>query len=75
MKKQAFYMVSILVILAVLLSSCAPVTATAEPTAPPEVIPTEVPESTQPEVEAGGIDCKGAQSGDEISMFYQWSGN
>jgi alpha-glucoside transport system substrate-binding protein len=61
--------------------------ATQEPTevmteAPTEVMteaPTEAATEAPTEVAteapvAGEIDCKGAQSGDEISMLYQWSG-
>jgi len=37
----------------------------------PKATPTPSP---QPPVTTGGIDCKGAKSGDEITMLYQWSG-
>jgi alpha-glucoside transport system substrate-binding protein len=39
--------------------------------------PTETPVATEPpapEPVTGEIDCMGAAPGDEISMFYQWSG-
>ena len=50
--------------------------------APTEVMteaPTEAPTEAMTEAPteapvAGEIDCKGAQSGDEISMLYQWAG-
>ena len=73
MKKHAFYLVSILVILAMVLSACTP----AETTEEIVVEATEVPEATAvPETgNASGIDCMGAKSGDVITMFYQWSGN
>jgi len=32
------------------------------------------PQATQAPAAAGGLDCMGAQAGDEISMLYQWSG-
>ena len=38
----------------------------------PKATPTPI--TTQPPVTTGGIDCKGAKAGDEISMLYQWSG-
>jgi len=44
-----------------------PATTEAPATEAPTVAATEAPV-------AGEIDCKGAQSGDEISMLYQWSG-
>jgi alpha-glucoside transport system substrate-binding protein len=40
------------------------------PTEAPTGAPTEAPTSPP----TGGLDCKGAQSGDTISMLYQWSG-
>jgi alpha-glucoside transport system substrate-binding protein len=48
----------------------APTEKPAEPTKPPAEEPTEVPEE-EPEA---GIDCMGAQEGDEITLLYQWSG-
>src|SRR4030067_1376211 len=51
---------------------------TAKTEAPTEVMteePTEAPtEEPTEEPMAGAIDCMGAQSGDEVTMFYQWSG-
>ena len=44
--------------------------ATEAPTMPAA---TEAATATEAPV-AGGIDCMGAASGDEISMIYQWSG-
>ena len=59
---------SLLVVLGVLLSACGPVaTPTAAPATEPPAVATEPPA-------AGGIDCMGAQSGDTITMLYQWSG-
>jgi alpha-glucoside transport system substrate-binding protein len=48
----------------------APTEEPAEPTEPPAEEPTEVPEE-EPEA---GIDCMGAQAGDEVTLLYQWSG-
>ena len=82
MKNRAFYLLSILVILAMILSACSPATATVEATEAPVVAPTTAPTVAVPEAteapstgDMGAIDCKGAQSGDEVTMFYQWSGN
>ena len=51
---------------ALLLVACGPqATSTAAPTQPPA--PTQAP--------ATSIDCKGAKSGDTLSVVYQWSGN
>lgn len=47
-----------------LLAAC----QTPTPAAPP--VSTELPE----EPAASGIDCMGAQSGDEVTLLYQWSG-
>lgn len=65
-----------------------PATTAPEPTEPPvqtEVVTeapateavTEEPVATEAATEAvasGEIDCMGAQAGDEVTMFYQWSG-
>jgi len=56
----------------------APTEAVEEPTemAPTEAVEEPTAMATEP-VASGGdgeIDCQGAQSGDEISMLYQWSG-
>ena len=73
MKKLTFYLVAILVVMSMILSACGKEeTPTPEMT---EVLPpsTEEPVVVEPPVE-GEIDCKGAQAGDVITMFYQWSG-
>jgi alpha-glucoside transport system substrate-binding protein len=36
--------------------------------------PAETAEATEPVAASGDIDCKGAQQGDEVTMYYQWSG-
>jgi alpha-glucoside transport system substrate-binding protein len=40
----------------------------------PEETPVETPEETPAEPTTGEIDCMGAQSGDTVTMLYQWSG-
>ena len=78
---------SLLVLATLLLTACGGgATATPAATEPPA---TEAPATEMPATEAateapttaateapaaGAIDCMGAQSGDEISMLYQWSG-
>ncbi|HET7090437.1 MAG TPA: hypothetical protein VFL17_17510 [Anaerolineae bacterium] len=57
---------SLLVVLGMLLSACAPA-------ATPTTAPATEPPATEPPAE-GEIDCMGAQSGDTITMLYQWSG-
>jgi alpha-glucoside transport system substrate-binding protein len=77
---KVFYL---LLMAALILAACGP-KETPAPTEPPmteaptEVMteaPTEAPTEAMTEAPmAGEIDCMGAQSGDEISMLYQWSG-
>jgi alpha-glucoside transport system substrate-binding protein len=54
----------------------APATQAPAPTEAPAMTeaPTEAPATTEAPAAAGAIDCMGAQSGDTISMLYQWSG-
>jgi alpha-glucoside transport system substrate-binding protein len=80
MKKRLLYLISILTVLSVLVAACQPAETTTP--APQATQPQATqPAATQPEATApstgdtGEIDCMGAQAGDEISMFYQWSGN
>jgi len=63
MSRRTFVVLSLVTAAALLLAACAPA---ATPTTP-------APQPTTPPV-TGGIDCMGAQSGDQISMLYQWSG-
>ncbi len=90
MKIRVWQMIAMLMVVAMALAACQPAaTPTAEvvePTAEVVVEPTEVMEEPTAEVveptaetmatEAEmAIDCKGAQSGDELTMLYQWSGD
>ncbi len=64
MKRNKWWLaISLALITALALSACAPATPAA----------TTAPEATMAPA-TGGIDCMGAQSGDTISMLYQWSG-
>lgn len=77
MRKSLLYAISAVLLIALLITACAPA-ATEAPTeeAPPEAPPTEAPpppEATEaPEMPE--IDCMGAQAGDQLSVMYQWSG-
>src|SRR6266511_3455570 len=81
--------ITILAMMSLLVAACGGATQTPVATQPPateapatEMPATEMPATEMPATEApateapaaGEIDCKGAQSGDEISMLYQWSG-
>jgi len=61
MSTQRIRAIGVLVIIGLMVAACT--TAAPSPTAPS---PTQPP--------ATGIDCMGAQSGDTVSMLYQWSG-
>ncbi|MEJ2597843.1 MAG: hypothetical protein P8Z00_05885 [Anaerolineales bacterium] len=91
---------SLLLVLAMVLSACGGAATTQAPAAPTQApatqapapteapamteapteapamteAPTEAPATTEAPAAVGGIDCMGAQSGDTISMLYQWSG-
>ncbi len=65
-KSKLWPIISIMVTLAIVLAACA--TPTAAPTTAPVVEPTKA------ETTAMDIDCTGVNSGDTISMLYQWSG-
>ncbi len=74
MKTKFFVVISVMIVMTLLLASCAKATpvATQAPvveTEAPVAEVTEAPVTTAPE-----IDCMGAVAGDEISMLYQWSG-
>jgi alpha-glucoside transport system substrate-binding protein len=81
--------ITLLAVTSLLLAACGGATQSPTATQPPateapatEMPATEMPATEMPATEApateapvsGEIDCKGAQSGDEISMLYQWSG-
>ncbi|MBA4383710.1 MAG: hypothetical protein C0410_03150 [Anaerolinea sp.] len=75
MKTKFLVIVSIIVVMTMLLASCAkattvPTEAPVVETAAPTVDVTEAPVATA----APEIDCMGAAAGDTISMLYQWSG-
>ncbi|MDF1513563.1 MAG: ABC transporter substrate-binding protein [Anaerolineae bacterium] len=58
--RKWWILLSVLVLASLLLAACGP-QATPEPTdMPPDAM--------------GGIDCMGAQDGDQVTMLYQWSG-
>lgn len=74
---------TVLVLAALFITACGPaqtetsVATEAPATEAPTVAATEAPATEAPATQApatGAIDCKGAKSGDEISMLYQWSG-
>ena len=58
-----------LLVLSMMVTACSTAATTAAPTAT-----TAMAEPTATTAAMGGIDCMGAQSGDTISMLYQWSG-
>ncbi len=80
MSKFFWQTLSVLLIVALLLSACAPAATppAAPPTQAPAAQPTEAPAAQPTQAPAaptgGAIDCKGAKSGDTVSMLYQWSG-
>ncbi|MGA9533347.1 MAG: ABC transporter substrate-binding protein, partial [Anaerolineales bacterium] len=63
MKGKVQVILSAVLLFSLLLTACAPATEA----------PTQAAQPTAAEM-TGGIDCKGASEGDEISMLYQWSG-
>ncbi len=79
MKKQAFTILSVLLVFVFVLAACTPkATETAAPTedmAETEEVAVEPTEEVvETEVVASDIDCMGAEPGDTITMLYQWSG-
>ena len=77
-----------LIVLSLLMAACGPaetaapttaatevpqMTETTEATEPATTAPGEAT-ATEPSTASGEIDCKGAQSGDTVSMLYQWAG-
>jgi alpha-glucoside transport system substrate-binding protein len=78
MKKNGWGFIAILFLFAVAVSACTPEDPPVELAAqelkvlPQE--PVEEQQSAKADVVVEGIDCKGAQPGDELYMLYQWSG-
>ena len=81
MKTRSISLFGLLVVASLVFTACGPA-ATPVPTIPVQpptsVPPTEVPSAmaptTAPTTAAAAIDCKGAASGDALSVVYQWSG-
>jgi alpha-glucoside transport system substrate-binding protein len=87
MKIRFWQIIALLMVVSMALTACqpaatpaptavvAPTEAMAEPTEP-MAEPTEVMEepTAEPAAPETAIDCMGAQSGDELTMLYQWSG-
>jgi len=71
-KRVWWILLSVLVVGSMLLAACAQ--PTPAPTEEPKPEPTEVVPTEAPEEAAAGIDCMGAQAGDEVTLLYQWSG-
>ena len=65
-----------LIVASLMFAACAPA-ATAVPTeVPPTGAPTEAPTTAAPTAApTASIDCMGAQSGDQLTLVYQWSGS
>ncbi len=75
-KKTIWLIFSVLLVFAMLLGACGGEETTEAPP-PTEAAPTEAPPPEEPpaeEPETGMIDCMGAAEGDEVTVFYQWSG-
>jgi alpha-glucoside transport system substrate-binding protein len=77
-KKSIWLIASLLLVFAMLLSACG---GQATPTEAPPPEPTEAPAPAPTEEQAApteaptsAIDCMGANPGDEVTVFYQWSG-
>jgi alpha-glucoside transport system substrate-binding protein len=76
---RLFRGLGLLIVLAFALAACGPAAAPAPTEAMPaatEAMPaaTEAMPAATEAMPAAAIDCAGAQSGDELSMLYQWSG-
>ncbi len=64
-----------LLVLSMMVTACSTAATTAAPTATTAMAePTATTAMVEPTAAMGEIDCMGAQSGDTISMLYQWSG-
>ncbi|MEX2143400.1 MAG: ABC transporter substrate-binding protein [Anaerolineales bacterium] len=71
---KLFKIFTVLMIASLVLAACAPAATQAPIGAPATDEPSDEPTSEAPDAPTSGIDCKGAQSGDTISMMYQWAG-
>jgi alpha-glucoside transport system substrate-binding protein len=72
MYRRIWMIIAVLAIASLMVAACGPAE---EPAAPPVDEPMEPVEPVEPPAEpTGEIDCMGAQSGDTVSMLYQWSG-
>ena len=71
MKKTLWQLLGLLVVSAMFLAACGP-NVTEAPVTTKAPVATEAPATSAPAT--SDIDCKGAKSGDQISMLYQWSG-
>ncbi len=77
MNLKAFKLMVFLAAVVLLASACGPA-ATPAPTAAPTEAPTTAPTTAPtaaPTTAATNIDCKGAASGDTLTVVYQWTGN
>ncbi|MFZ2095865.1 MAG: hypothetical protein WAV05_04430, partial [Anaerolineales bacterium] len=73
---KTYKVLTALVMVAMLVTACATATTapatTTEPTMPPA---TAVPTTAAPTEAMPTIDCMGANSGDQVTVMYQWSGD
>jgi alpha-glucoside transport system substrate-binding protein len=63
-----------IMIAALLLTACG-TTPTAAPTSAPAPTTAAAPTAAPAPTSSSGIDCKGAKSGDTLTVVYQWTGN
>jgi alpha-glucoside transport system substrate-binding protein len=67
MNTKSLRIIGILIAASLVFVACTPAATTMPPTSVPTTVPTAMPP-------ASTIDCKGATSGDALSVVYQWSG-
>ncbi len=68
MNARSIRVFGLLIVASLIIAACTPAATPVPPTAAPTAAPTSAPQ-------AGAIDCKGAASGDTLSVVYQWSGS